>query len=76
MAHGYPIVYQDVMRVVVAGPMGEPRIAINRATESDVPLILSLKEARELAAALTWAINEYDSHMGNGSFYPRGKRTG
>lgn len=71
-----PIVYQDVMRVIVAGKPGDPRIGINRCAESDVPLVLSLDEARELAQALAWALNEYDEAMGRGSFYPRGVRRG
>ena len=59
------------MRVVVAGELNTPRIGINRATQGDVPLILTLDEARELAAALDWAIGEYQAKIGMESFYPR-----
>ncbi len=67
---GAPIVYQDVMRVVIAGPLGQPYVSVSRAKGAEVPLIMSMAEAREVANALTWALMEYDQRIGQGSFYP------
>lgn len=71
---GFPIVYQDVMRVIVAGELTKPHIGIGRSNSTESPLILTVAEARELAAALTWALSEYDARMGRESFYPGAPR--
>lgn len=65
-----PIVYQDVMRVAVAGTLGKPHIGVNRIGESEPALVLTIDEARELQKALAWALAEYDARMGHQSFYP------
>lgn len=65
-----PIVYQDVMRVIIAGPLGKPSVGVGRANSTESPLRMTVDEARELAQALIWAIQEYDGRMGKESFYP------
>ena len=75
MSRRLPIVYQDGIRVVAVCPEGSGypgvRFGISqRATTGAVELVLSQSEARELAAALTWIINEVDEAFGYASFKP------
>jgi len=65
-----PIVYQDVMRVIIAGTLGNPTVGVNHANGGDGMLVMTIAEAHELAMALVWALDEYDERMGMGSFYP------
>ena len=72
-------VYQDGVRITAyKGPLGDVGYAITGKLGSgnaEADLILDEREARELAAALTWVISEADKKTGKSSFRPPAKRS-
>lgn len=69
--------YQDGVRITAfRGSFGDVGYAIQIKREMpNSEVFLDEREARELAAALTWVISEADRKAGKSSFRPPAKRS-